>query len=243
MRRYNPYKLFVGSMIPNWLMRRTEISANSKLLFARICQYAGEDGEAYPSQVTLAKELGMPTRNMQRALEELRKNGLIEAKRRGAGRSNGYIFLTHEWMEEPEIGASVAPQVAQEENQLRESNKEKGATLPFVVDTPTRKKTKPQLPYATLKFEAEWRDWCEYRNACKKKMSEKTVEKQLKMLSEWGEEAAIEAINKSITSGWLGLFDPRKRNKPDQEMRVSGETLEDQMREQEEKRKSAKTRI
>jgi hypothetical protein len=59
-RLINPYKLFVGSFIPNWLLKREEISQGAKLCYARLCQYAGEDGECYPSQKKLAEALGIP---------------------------------------------------------------------------------------------------------------------------------------------------------------------------------------
>ena len=44
-RQYiNPYKLFQGGFIPNWLMERKseEINPNAKLVYSRLLQYAYE---------------------------------------------------------------------------------------------------------------------------------------------------------------------------------------------------------
>ena len=53
----NPCKKFIFAPVPNWLMRREGVSAGAKLLYGRLCQYAGNNGECYPSIKTLAKEL------------------------------------------------------------------------------------------------------------------------------------------------------------------------------------------
>jgi DNA-binding Lrp family transcriptional regulator len=100
MKTYNPYKLFVGSFIPNWLMSRSEISPGAKLCFARLAQYAGEDGKCYPAQTTLAKELGVSESQAKRYVKELVKHRLINSIRHGLNKSNSYQFLHHEWMED-----------------------------------------------------------------------------------------------------------------------------------------------
>lgn len=93
----NPYKLFRGSFVPNWLLCRHELSQGAKLCYARLSHFAGKDGHAYPAQQTLADELGCSEREARRYLVELQKAGLIEAKRRGLGKTNYYRFLLHEW--------------------------------------------------------------------------------------------------------------------------------------------------
>jgi len=100
-RRINPYKLFVGSFIPNWLLERTDISDSAKLLYARLSQYAGENGYAFPLIETLAKETGASVATVKRGLTELKDHGLIESQQRGLGQSNVYFFLAHEWMKSP----------------------------------------------------------------------------------------------------------------------------------------------
>ena len=47
---YIPYKKFIGAYLPNWILKRTELNGNDKVIFARLCQYAGENGKCFPKQ-------------------------------------------------------------------------------------------------------------------------------------------------------------------------------------------------
>ena len=96
--RLNPYKLFNGANIPNWLLERREVASTAKLAYARLCQYAGKDGYAFPRQDTLAAKIGVSQRYTRKVLSELSKFGLIRIIRRGLGKSNAYEFLEHPWM-------------------------------------------------------------------------------------------------------------------------------------------------
>ena len=95
---YNPYKMFVGSFVPNWLMERKELSPGSKLCFARLCQYAGKNGDCFPSINSLAKEIGSSPRMTRRYIKELSTINTIETKRNSKRENNRYYFLRHEWL-------------------------------------------------------------------------------------------------------------------------------------------------
>jgi len=97
----NPYRQFYNGFVPNWLMCRIEVKPGPKLLYARLCQYAGKDGKCFPKQQTLAKELGTSVRTVARWMKELKDHGLIETTRLGKRCSNRYFFLEHPWMEVP----------------------------------------------------------------------------------------------------------------------------------------------
>ena len=97
-RRINPYKMFVGSFIPNWLLKRPEISQGGKLCYARLAQFAGEDGCCFPKQVTLGIELGVAERTVRDYIRELEKSSLIESVQNGLRRANNYYFLDHPWI-------------------------------------------------------------------------------------------------------------------------------------------------
>jgi hypothetical protein len=96
---YNPWRVFVGSFIPNAVLRCRELSSTSKLVFGRLCQYAGENGQSYPTYRTLGHEVGIDRRQAIRAVKELEKFGLIQPCGRlrldGGSTSNIYIFLWH----------------------------------------------------------------------------------------------------------------------------------------------------
>jgi hypothetical protein len=98
-RYINPHRLWVGAFVPNWLMEIPEVSPGAKLLYARLAQHAGQNGECYPGQDTLARELATAVRTVGRYVAELRRHGLIEEQRRGLSRTNLYLFPWHPWME------------------------------------------------------------------------------------------------------------------------------------------------
>lgn len=98
MSYINPYRAFVGAFIPNWLMERAEISSSAKLCYARLCQFAGEDGKCYPKQSTIAESLGVTERTARTLVNELVSFGLISIERAGLQSPNEYRFLDHEWI-------------------------------------------------------------------------------------------------------------------------------------------------
>jgi len=94
----NPYRLFTGSLVPNWLLERTEVSQGAKLAYARLSQHAGKNGFAWPKRETLAAELGVTPRQIDRYLKELDAHRLVEVERLGLTKANRYRFRMHEWM-------------------------------------------------------------------------------------------------------------------------------------------------
>ena len=98
---FNPYRLFVGAFIPNALMQYTGLTQGAKLTWARLAQYAGEKGEAYPSLETLANDIGVKKLQVIQYLKELEKKQFIEVLRAEGKdkllhKTNRYIFLWHE---------------------------------------------------------------------------------------------------------------------------------------------------
>jgi hypothetical protein len=92
-KRYSPRMKFYGAMIPNWLLRRTDISHGAKLCFGRLMQFAGRNDHCFPDQETLAEEVGVSVRTIQEYLAELESKPYIESQRRGRG--NVYYFVKH----------------------------------------------------------------------------------------------------------------------------------------------------
>lgn len=206
----NPFKLFYGCMIPNWLMERAEISANAKIVYSRLAQHGAEHGRVYPSLPALSKECAIALRTLSRAIEELEEFKLIESKRRGLGMSNVYFFLKHDWMkfrvamddmsDLPPVSDQDLPPVANKVNQLRESKKKEEESLP--------------LPFASSEFEEAWKEWEQHRKELKAKLTPSTKRKQFKTFLQWGEKQSIEAIHTSISRGWTGCFSVPDKKSP-----------------------------
>lgn len=109
-----PYLRFKGASgkvwLPEQLLWRTEISAQAKLVYARLARYEGRTGSARPKLDTLAKQLGLSWSTTQRAIKELEAADLIKVKiRRGQHRPNVYMFLDHPWLHE-----KVPPDIEEE---------------------------------------------------------------------------------------------------------------------------------
>jgi alkylated DNA nucleotide flippase Atl1 len=100
---FNPFRIFVGIFIPDALVRSNVISAGAKLTYGRLARYAGQDGKCYPAVETLAAEIGLGARQVQRYLAELERVHLIRRVVRYAGHaqtSNGFEFLWHEMFQQ-----------------------------------------------------------------------------------------------------------------------------------------------
>jgi hypothetical protein len=103
MKLINPYRLFHGVWLPEWLDNRPEISDGAKRLYARLCCFAGNKGEAFPSYRKLAEKLQKSRRQTIRLMEELCQHELINVTHvrnevRG-NRANIYRFMWHPWMQ------------------------------------------------------------------------------------------------------------------------------------------------
>jgi len=94
----NPYKLFVGCFLPNWLLERPELSLADKVVYAKLCQYAGKDGRCFPSQGKLAEDIGFSRQYISRSINVLVRKKLIDVTRKGLGKNNEYRFLNHKWI-------------------------------------------------------------------------------------------------------------------------------------------------
>ena len=94
-QRFNPFRLFTGIFIPEVVCEIKDISVGAKLVYGRLCRYAGERGEAWPAIETLAENLGISESTCRRCVQELEDYKLIEREFR-TGHSTVYYFLGHD---------------------------------------------------------------------------------------------------------------------------------------------------
>lgn len=99
-KTFNPFQIFVGSFIPNCLLRSPILTPVEKLLWARLAQFAGQDGECYPKQETIATELAISVDRVGRLLANLEeKSFILKINPTGVDRlkhlNNRYKFLWH----------------------------------------------------------------------------------------------------------------------------------------------------
>jgi len=74
------------------LLKDTSLSCKARMLAIIISSYCYNGDECYPNQQTLADDMGMSVRSIQRYLTELKEAGIIRVIRRGHT-SNIYKFL------------------------------------------------------------------------------------------------------------------------------------------------------
>jgi hypothetical protein len=74
---------------------QTVVTDGQKRLYERLVRFAGKNGSCYPSQQTLALELGKSDRQVRNDIAALLALGLIRTIPRNHRRSNTYEFLWH----------------------------------------------------------------------------------------------------------------------------------------------------
>lgn len=81
-------------------MEYSELSSSAKLCWARLAQYAGENGKCFPGQEKLAEDLGLSKIRVIQLIKELEEKQFIEIERptgkdRLFHKNNQYFFLLH----------------------------------------------------------------------------------------------------------------------------------------------------
>jgi len=78
------------TIIPNALLRNSQLSIQERYLYCILLRYCGQDEHCFPSQETLGIEVGLSARQVRTILKKLEGEGLITITRSGFNRSNTY---------------------------------------------------------------------------------------------------------------------------------------------------------
>jgi hypothetical protein len=78
------------TMVPNFILKSTKLSAGDKMTFAMLLSYAWQRDFCYPGQKRLAEDLGLTDRSVRTHLKALQTVGLLAIKRLGQGKNNLY---------------------------------------------------------------------------------------------------------------------------------------------------------
>lgn len=76
--------------IPNEILTFSQLSISARYLYCVLLKYCGKDEYCFPSQKTLAKDLGLTDRQIRNLIKELAFTGIVFPTRRGWNRSNTY---------------------------------------------------------------------------------------------------------------------------------------------------------
>ena len=90
-----------GSVIPGWLLRRSEISSMARIIYGVLSAYAGDDKqfESPWNSIELAQSVGIQKRQLSRCLKELETSKLIHIERGKRNQITGFEMLDHPWSE------------------------------------------------------------------------------------------------------------------------------------------------
>jgi DNA-binding HxlR family transcriptional regulator len=83
------------TQISNVLLHDTTIPYRARFLYLLLLARAFNKDKAFPGQLSLAKEMGISTRQVRTHLKRLEAAKWIEIRQIGNGKTNRYVLLRH----------------------------------------------------------------------------------------------------------------------------------------------------
>ena len=80
------------TVIPNSILKKSEISAAAKVIFGMFFYYAFQNDSCFPGQGRLADDIGLSRVQVTELIAELEKSGFVTIQRRGQGKTNLYTI-------------------------------------------------------------------------------------------------------------------------------------------------------
>lgn len=190
-------KAFSGIWVPREVVLDESLDPMAKLLYAMVMALDNDGCTA--SNAYLAGLLGCSDRHVRGLLEALESKGLLRRSETPEGR---VITTASTAALKPQGGGTTVPGGA--ELQFRGGRNHSSANIKG-----NRKEDSIltlTLPFESDRFRKAWGEWVDHRRQIKAKLTNLAANKQLSMLKTLGEDRAIACIEKSISSGWRGLF-------------------------------------
>lgn len=182
-----------------------------KLVLLALADNANDEGECWPSVVTLCEKTCLSDRAIQKCVGRLKADGHISVLPRYK-KSN--VFRVHPSTVYPERGSPEQrspEQGSPERNDISTPND----VHPLKTEPSKRTIKAPGVPielHASLPRES-WGEWLAHRRERKWSMSPRALNPQLKLLAKFDTETQREIIETSMQAGWQGLFPPKGQPK------------------------------
>lgn len=113
----DPVEALGFTQIPNCLIRNPLINEQELRLYILLKSYAWESIKCWPGEDKLASHMGIKPRQLRNILQNLRKKGLLQIRRRGLGMTNLYIFKKiPKYLTENQISALSDPSKNERQN-------------------------------------------------------------------------------------------------------------------------------
>ncbi|MDD4888704.1 MAG: helix-turn-helix domain-containing protein [Phycisphaerae bacterium] len=201
-----------------------------KIVFAILADRIGRNADCWPGVRTIASDSGLSVATVIRNLEWLATAKMLTIERPGNGRSNHYRLTgrsapesealrkversTNRSAGAPKSRAEALRKVElNQTNQLNQTHKKASGKATAPADP--WQAILPYLPLAlnTDRFRLAWTEWTAYRQQARKPLTPATIKRQAGQLAAFGHDGAIASIERSITQGWQGLFDPKTQGR------------------------------
>ena len=191
-------KAFTGVWIPIEIYTAKGLTPTDKLVYADIVNLCSNKGEYFKANDTIAKEIGVCSKSVQRSIKKLENEELITKGFNGRSRT---ISLGCMDKKSNLHGQIVQAAWTNSPTSIQESIQEskhlsKGIEIIY--------------PYDSEIFIQTWMIWLQERKEKKLRKytqrGEQAALHNLQKLSNRNEQIAIDIINQSITHGWQGLF-------------------------------------
>lgn len=92
LKGFDPVSSQGFTQVPNFILKRDDISSNAKVVYALLLSYAWYNDHCFPGQNRLEEESGMSQATISRSISELQEVGLLKVERRGQGKTNIYTL-------------------------------------------------------------------------------------------------------------------------------------------------------
>ena len=163
-QRFNPYRLFNGMFLPNLIARTRLLSPTDKLVWARLCQFAGENGICFPSFRRIAYEVGISRSGAIKSVNSLVDKGFLEKHvpdnvSLGNQKTNQYFFLWHPVLNEafeapstqsvPGVSSLDAPSSQSEPALVEKVDQPSSQSEPKEIHKENHKKTTTTTNYSS----------------------------------------------------------------------------------------------
>ena len=206
------------------------------VVYCALARHCNTEGSCFPSIATLGSECGMSRSSVIRAIQKLVSMGYItQLFEGGPGKGASRYFIMSLSVRVPSVPQTLGlvstghqPSVSQtpalvsvghpkntnEKNTNLRTQYNTSSASPKVCDSPLQSAvSKIPVPESlqTSAFLAAWTDWQTYRRQRKQTLTEIGAKRVLKEFEKWGPDNAVLAIERSITNGWQGVFDPTER--------------------------------
>lgn len=218
--------------MPNLVTERiSEIGVTAYAVYGVLGLHADSEGACWPSVARIGAIVGVTARTIRTHLRTLEKAGLIriESRKHSNGNlTNVYHMITPQLPPEASFSPTETddtPTEASFRRVRKPASSPPGSQLPPEQDPlnktqeqdPKKKRSKAAeviVPKEldTKRFQKAWGEWTAYRRERRLTMTVRTLTAQLKKLAGMGEADAVASIAESITSGWQGIFELKRKS-------------------------------